>query len=136
MTADDRLLRRLVAAHLPVDPDRVRLEPIGTGKHNRSFYVDAGREQAVLRIAPPQEGMLFYERDMMAQQPELHALLRAETDVPEAEIYAYDDSHALIEDRYLLYEVQKYIPILVWRRGDLAGAQRYRKESLRLALTL
>ena len=45
--------------------------------------------------------MLFYERDMMAQEPAIHALLRAETTAPVAEIYAYDDSQRA--DRSQLY---------------------------------
>lgn len=101
---DEQTLRELVAAHMPVDPDQVALEPIRTGKHNRSYFVHAEHGEAVLRIAPPQEGMIFYERDMMAQEPAVHALLRAETTVPVAEIYAYDDSQALIDRSYMLME--------------------------------
>jgi aminoglycoside phosphotransferase (APT) family kinase protein len=101
---DDATLRDLVAAHLPVRPGQVTLQPIRTGKHNRSYYVDTANGQAVLRIAPPQQGMIFYERDMMAQEPELHALLRAETAVPVAEVYAYDDSRVLIDRAYMLME--------------------------------
>jgi aminoglycoside phosphotransferase (APT) family kinase protein len=100
----ESLLQRVVAAHLPVDADRVRLEPIRTGKHNRSYICHTDQGDAVLRIAPPQVGMIFYERDMMAQEPALHALLRAETTVPVAEIYAYDDSRALIDRSYMLME--------------------------------
>ena len=37
---------------------------------------------------------------------------------------------------YLLYEIQKYMPILVWRRNDPAGAARYREQSLSLAAPL
>jgi len=37
---------------------------------------------------------------------------------------------------YLLYEVQKYIVIHLLRRSDLAGAQRYKEHSLRLAMPL
>jgi fructosamine-3-kinase len=37
---------------------------------------------------------------------------------------------------YLLYEVQKYIIIHLWRRDDPAGAQRYKEHSLRLAAPL
>ena len=37
---------------------------------------------------------------------------------------------------YLLYEVQKYMPIQVWRRNDGAGAARYREHSLALAVQL
>lgn len=100
----DDLLRQLVSAHLPVGSNGVRLEPIRTGKHNRSYFVYTDKGEAVLRIAPPQVGMIFYERDMMAQEPEIHALLRARTTVPVAAIYAYDDSHALIDRSYMLME--------------------------------
>jgi aminoglycoside phosphotransferase (APT) family kinase protein len=100
----DPLLLQLVTAHLSVDADQVRFEPIRTGKHNRSYYVLTDQVDAVLRIAPAQEGMLFYERNMMAQEPAIHALLRAQTSVPVAEIYAYDSSHALIDRSYMLME--------------------------------
>jgi aminoglycoside phosphotransferase (APT) family kinase protein len=106
----ESILRQLVTAHLPVDAHRLRFEPIRTGKHNRSYYVHAGECEAVLRIAPRVStavrggDMIFYERDMMAQEPAIHALLRAETTVPVAEIYAYDDSRALIDASYMLME--------------------------------
>jgi fructosamine-3-kinase len=34
---------------------------------------------------------------------------------------------------YLLYEIQKYMPIRVWRRQDPAGAERYKQQSFGLA---
>jgi fructosamine-3-kinase len=37
---------------------------------------------------------------------------------------------------YLLYEVQKYMPIHVWRRQDRAGAERYKQHSFGLAAQL
>jgi fructosamine-3-kinase len=37
---------------------------------------------------------------------------------------------------YLLYEVQKYMPIRVWRRNDPAGALRYKRHSFALAAQL
>jgi len=37
---------------------------------------------------------------------------------------------------YLLYEVQKYMPIRIWRRNDPAGAIRYQQHSLVLAIGL
>ena len=59
----------------------------------------------MLRISPPDDaGFLFYERRMMAQEPQLHALLRAETTVPVAEILAYDDSRRDLDRDYLLME--------------------------------
>jgi fructosamine-3-kinase len=37
---------------------------------------------------------------------------------------------------YLLYEVQKYMPIRVWRRNNPAAAEQYKQHSLSLALQL
>ena len=97
------LLRTLVTSKQPVDPAALTFQPIPTGKHNTSYYVRGAGEEVVLRISPPDDaGFLFYERRMMAQEPPLHALLRAETAVPVAEIVAYDDSRALVDRDYLL----------------------------------
>jgi aminoglycoside phosphotransferase (APT) family kinase protein len=102
---ETELLARLVTTHLPVDPDRLRFEPIRTGKHNTSYYVRGSGDELVLRISPPDDaGFLFYERRMMAQEPQIHTLLRAETAVPVAEIVAYDDSRRLLGRDYLLME--------------------------------
>jgi len=101
---DDAVLRRLITAHLPIDADRLRFQPIRTGKHNRSFVVHTDHDDVVLRIAPPQKGMLFYERNMMAQEPAIHALLREKTSIPVAEILAYDDSHVLIDHTYMVMQ--------------------------------
>jgi Ser/Thr protein kinase RdoA (MazF antagonist) len=62
-------------------------------------------DEFVLRISPPDDaGFLFYERRMMAQEPHLHALLRAETTVPVPEILAHDDTRTLLDRDYLLME--------------------------------
>jgi aminoglycoside phosphotransferase (APT) family kinase protein len=37
---------------------------------------------------------------------------------------------------YLLYEIQKYMPIRVWRRNNPLGAQRYKRQSLQMAKAL
>jgi aminoglycoside phosphotransferase (APT) family kinase protein len=98
-------LVRLVTAHLPADPDQLAFEPIRTGKHNTSYYVKGTGHELVLRISPPDDaGFLFYEQRMMAQEPQLHRLLRTETTVPVAEIRAYDDSRSLLDRDYLLME--------------------------------
>jgi len=103
MTDTIDTLTALVLAHVETDPASVRLTPITTGKHNRSYRVacDAGR--FVLRIAPPDDaGFLFYERLMMRQEPALHALIRAETAIPVADVVAHDFSRARIDRDYLL----------------------------------
>lgn len=37
---------------------------------------------------------------------------------------------------YLLYELQKYMPISVWRRNDYRRAQAYKQQALALAREL
>jgi aminoglycoside phosphotransferase (APT) family kinase protein len=99
------LLAQLVATHLPASAGKLTFEPIRTGKHNTSYYVAGAGDDLVLRISPPDDaGYLFYERRMMAQEPQLHTLLRAETSVPVAEIFDYDDSRTLLDRDYLLME--------------------------------
>jgi aminoglycoside phosphotransferase (APT) family kinase protein len=49
-----------------------------------------------------------------------------------------DESPAALIRRhfYLLYEIQKYMPIRVWRRRDPTGANRYKQQSFQLASQL
>jgi aminoglycoside phosphotransferase (APT) family kinase protein len=118
---EQALLAQLVTTHLPVDPDRLRFEPIATGKHNTSYYVQGAGDELVLRISPPDDaGFLFYERRMMAQEPQIHELLRAETMVPVAEILAYDDSRRLLDRDYLLMERLPGQPLI---EAGLVGAE-------------
>jgi aminoglycoside phosphotransferase (APT) family kinase protein len=83
----------------------MRFAPIPTGKFNTSYFVQAGANRWVLRIAPrPDSVFVFYERDMMRQEPGIHALLLERTRVPVARILGYDDSYAIIDHAYLLME--------------------------------
>jgi aminoglycoside phosphotransferase (APT) family kinase protein len=118
---DQALLARLVASHLPANPGGLEFEPIPTGRHNTSYYVRGAGDELVLRISPPDDaGFLFYERRMMAQEPPIHALLRAETTVPVAEILAYDDSRNLLDRDYLLMERLPGQPLI---EAGLAGSK-------------
>ncbi len=75
---DPARLAQLVRAHVEVAPGSLRFTPVSTGRHNRSFWVDSDQGRFVLRIAPADDvGLLFYERRMMRQEPDLHALIRA-----------------------------------------------------------
>ena len=49
-----------------------------------------------------------------------------------------DESPAAMIRRqfYLLYEIQKYMPIRVWRRSDPAAAEQYKQHSFTLAMQL
>jgi len=79
--------------------------PITTGKFNTSYFVGTNEGDYVLRIAPDSDSVfIFYERNMMAQEPAIHKLLLKKTDVPAAEIYVYDTSRGIIPRDYLIME--------------------------------
>jgi aminoglycoside phosphotransferase (APT) family kinase protein len=104
-TFSHNTLARLVTRHLPDVDGNISFERIATGKFNTSFYVRANGAEWVLRIAPPRDAIfVFYERDMMRQEPEIHTLLRARTNVAVAEVLAFDDTHELIDRDYMLMQ--------------------------------
>jgi fructosamine-3-kinase len=112
MTFAAETLTEMVLAHLDADPQSLRFTPVRTGKHNTSFWVDSDRGQFVLRIAPPDDaGFLFYERLMMRQEPGLHALIRAQTSIPVAEVVGYDFDRTRIDRDYLLMSALPGTPL-------------------------
>lgn len=99
------VLRRLVSACLGEGVSDAVFEPIPTGKFNESYFVRADGADYVLRIAPPADaGFVFYERNMMLQEPAIHRLLLERTDIPAARIFGCDDSHSVIDRTCLLME--------------------------------
>jgi aminoglycoside phosphotransferase (APT) family kinase protein len=99
------LLAKAVAGHLQESADSISLQPIATGKFNSSYFVSAGGRQWVLRVAPPDDAVyVFYERAMMRQEPELHAVLRAETTVPVARVHAFDTERSVIDRDFIVME--------------------------------
>jgi aminoglycoside phosphotransferase (APT) family kinase protein len=102
-TFDSATLAQLILSHVDADPASLSFAPVRTGKHNASYWVTCDQGRFVLRIAPPDDaGFLFYERLMMRQEPELHALIRARTALPVAEVVGYDFERALVDQDYLL----------------------------------
>jgi fructosamine-3-kinase len=113
-------LTGLVLSHVHADPASLRFTPIRTGKHNTSYTVDSARGRFVLRIAPPDDaGFLFYERRMMRQEPELHALIRAQTTIPVAEVVGYDFGRTRVERDYVLMAALPGAPL-----SDVPGLTR------------
>ncbi len=105
MTFSLEILSTIMQHHRPQIAAAAQFTPIKTGKFNTSYMVTAGEQQMVLRIAPPRDAIfVFYEREMMRQEPQLHTLLRAETDVPVPRVFAFDDTHTLIDRDYMLME--------------------------------
>lgn len=119
---DAETLVGLVLAHIDADPASLRFTPIRTGKHNTSYWVDSERGRFVLRIAPPDDaGFLFYERQMMRQEPELHGLIRAQTTIPVAKVVGHDFSRTHIDRDYLLMTALPGTPLSDF--SGLVGAQ-------------
>lgn len=113
-------LQLLIAKHIPVEPSQLRFERIPTGKFNTSYFVEGAGRPLVLRIAPPDDaGFVFYERGMMAQEPEIHRIIREQTSAPVAEILAYDNSRELIDRDFLIMEKLPGRPM-----SDLGGLSR------------
>ncbi|MBN1220744.1 MAG: aminoglycoside phosphotransferase family protein [Anaerolineae bacterium] len=102
-TFDISMLTDLVLPYFQVDPVTLTFIPLKTGKHNSSYWVNTDKERFVLRIAPPDDaGFLFYEKLMMRQEPDLHALIQAKTTIPVAEVIGYDFSRTRLNRDYLL----------------------------------
>ncbi len=101
----EEILRELVVAHFDVDARALAFRPTPSGKFNRSFYVDVDGQQMVLRVAPlPDTPVLFYEKDMMRQEPVVHRIVRDRTDCPVAAVLATDFSRKRIPSDYLFME--------------------------------
>ena len=107
-----RTLESLIHHHLG-DPDGdISFRRIVTGKFNISYFVNAGNQQLVLRIAPDQnEVFVFYERDMMRQEPDIHQLVLSQTTVPAPRILVYDDLHTLIDRDFIIMERLPGLPL-------------------------
>ncbi len=82
-----------------------RVNPIGTGHYNDSYYIHLHKGRFVLRIAPPDiVPKLFYEVDMMKSEVNLHRLVREHTGLPAPEIIYPDFSRESIDRDYLIME--------------------------------
>jgi len=98
-------LKSIIRHHRGDRSGDISLRRIRTGKFNTSFFVDADKEQLVLRIAPPSHSVfVFYERDMMRQEPDIHRIVLSQTSVPVPRILVYDDSHEIIDRDFLIME--------------------------------
>lgn len=62
--------------------------------------------ELVVRVAPPRdEVFVFYERHMMRQEPQIHALLLERTSAPVAPVLIYDDLRELIDRKSQVMQI-------------------------------
>ncbi len=99
-------LETAVRRHLPEIPGPLRFQRIPTGRFNASWFVAAPNGPTwVLRVAPPDDAeFVFYERGMMRQEPEIHAIVRRNTTVPVPRILAFDDTRSVLDRDFLIME--------------------------------
>lgn len=87
---------------------------ITTGKFNKTYiaeYSDSN-DKVVLRIAPHDSaGFLFYEKNMMAQEPDIHRVVREKTSVPVPQIFIYDDTRTLVDRDFMIMEFIEGTPL-------------------------
>lgn len=102
----EQLLTDVVASHIRANPDGLRIERCLTGKFNTTYFIEGAKRPMILRVAPFDDpsSMLFYEYHMMHQEPGLHALIRARTNVPCPAIIAFDTSHRHLDRDFLILE--------------------------------
>ena len=97
-------IEQIMRKHFP-STNVTRIQPVTTGKFNSSYFVSTAENDYVVRIAPAKsEFFVFYEKNMMAQEPELHQIIRQQTSVPVPEIFVYDTDHDIIANDFLIMQ--------------------------------
>jgi fructosamine-3-kinase len=89
-----------------------QLTPVSTGKFNTTVLGRCREHDIIIRIAPdPDKTFLFYERNMMAQEPEIHHIVRENTTLPVPEIYIYDSTRRYLDRDVLIEEAMPGTPV-------------------------
>ena len=72
----NQLLERLVAAHLPADPEGLTFNPIRTGKHNTSHYYEVQKYIVIhiWRRRDPAQALQYKRESFALARPLLEAL--------------------------------------------------------------
>ena len=96
---------RAVERHVDLGAGRPEVVSASTGRFNTTRVVCGSSVEVVIRIAPPDDaGFLFYERNMMAQEPPLHKLVRERTDIPVPAVLGYDTAREILPRDYIVME--------------------------------
>lgn len=133
MTDEDKRVKAAMERHGFFGWTMSRLE---SGLFNDSYLLERGDgsrleiaqdDRLILRIAPPdQRGALFYERNMMRQEPEVHRLVRENTIIPVPRIYYFDDSRDIMDRDYMLMEWMPGTPMSQASMSQTALARAFR----------
>lgn len=81
---------------------------IRQGYFGNSYKLTDGRSVYFARTSPPDDYLcLFYEKQMMHQEPDLHSIILDKTDIPVPKVLFYDWSRRLIDKDIIVME---YLP--------------------------
>ncbi|UCG56941.1 MAG: aminoglycoside phosphotransferase family protein [Phycisphaerales bacterium] len=128
----EECLRRVCTVKFPNNGEPSHINRPTTGRFNDSLFFTLNGREMIFRMAPPEDqGFLFYERNMMAQEPEIHRIVREETDVPVAEILIYDDSRLIAPRPYLIMDRLPGVPLPEARHASKSAVYRQIGEHLR-----
>ncbi len=109
-----------ILQHIEDIDETVTLTPIATGKFNSSYFVSAGERELVLRVAPPRDSVfLFYERNMIRQEQQIHQLVREYTSCPVPEIIVCDTSQKILPRDFIIMERLPGMPLSEFNRVPL-----------------
>ena len=98
--------------YVDLGPGDVRISSPRTGRFNTTYLLAGSSREAVIRVAPPDDaGFLFYETNMMAQEPTVHQIVLARTDVPAPRILGYDTTRDILPRDYLVLERMPGVPL-------------------------
>ncbi|MCY3018080.1 MAG: phosphotransferase [Planctomycetota bacterium] len=98
-------LQAVCAKHFAGKGKPERIGRPHTGKFNETWFFSLADRELVFRMAPPTDaGFLFYEKNMMAQEPAIHAAVRSRTRIPVPEILVYDAACDAVPRPFLVME--------------------------------
>jgi len=103
------IAQAVVDAHLGTQRTMSAYTELTDGMYNAAYLIElASGLKTVLKVAPTDAvKVLRYEKGIMRAEVEVLRLLRARTEVPVPEVFAYDTSRRLIDNDYYL---MSYVP--------------------------
>jgi aminoglycoside phosphotransferase (APT) family kinase protein len=99
----------LIAAHFGTEHAIRNYSELTDGMANAAYLIElADGLKTVLKVAPPDAvKVLRYEKNIMQAEVDVLRLVRAQTEVPVPEVFAYDTSRRLMDNDYYL---MSYVP--------------------------
>lgn len=96
------------------------------GMYNAAYLIElAGGLKTVLKVAPSDAvKVLRYEKGIMGAEVDVLRLLRARTDVPVPDVFAYDTSRRLLDNDYYLMSYVPGVSLFKLRRS-LSAKERH-----------